>query len=92
MVYTVEMNDYPFRHSMAPTAAVAKGVNETSDEPKSRKICCQVLGVMIGIIIVAVVTSLSIFYSNHSTPSINVEETTTEYATKTHVSDVSFDV
>ena len=65
MVYTVEINDDPYRHSMAATASATKTVNPTSYESKSRKICCQVLGVMIVIIIVAVVTSLSIFYSNH---------------------------
>ena len=65
MVYTVEMNDGLYRHSMAATASATKRVNQTSDEYKSRKICCQALGVMIGIIIVAVVTSLFVFYSNH---------------------------
>ena len=76
MVYTVEMNEDPFRHAMADTASVTKCVDQTSDASKSRKICCQILGVMIGIIIVAVVTSLSIFYSNHG------NETSTEAATK----------
>ena len=61
MVYSVEVNDDPHRHSMAGIASATKGVNQTSDESKSRKICFQVLGVMIGIIIVAVVTSLSVF-------------------------------
>ena len=64
MVYTVEMNDDPYRHSMAATESATKRVNQTSNESKSRKICYQVLGVMIVIIIVAVVTSLSVFYSN----------------------------
>ena len=50
MVYTVEINGDPYRHSMAATASATKSVNPTSDEPKSRKIFCQVLGVMIGII------------------------------------------
>ena len=77
MVYTVEMNEDPFRHAMADTASVTKCVDQTSDASKSRKICCQILGVMIGIIIVAVVTSLSVFYSNHG------KEVTTETPTKT---------
>ena len=65
MVYTVEMNDDPYRRSMAVTASATKRVNQTSYESKSRKICCHILGAMICIIIVAVVTSLSVFYSNH---------------------------
>ena len=65
MVYTVEMNDDPYRHSMAATASATKRGNQTSDESKSTKIWCQVFGVIIGIIIVALVTSLSVFYSKH---------------------------
>ena len=65
MVYTVEMNDHPYRHSMAHAAPASKRVNQTSDASKSGKICCQILGVLIGVTIVAVVSSLSVFYSNH---------------------------
>ena len=65
MVYTVEMNDAPYRHSMAVTASATKRVNQISGESKSRKICCHILGAMICIIIVAVATSLSVFYSKH---------------------------
>ena len=64
MVYTVEMNDAPYRHSMAVTASATKRVNQPGNESKSRKICCHILGAMICIIIVAVVISLSIFHSN----------------------------
>ena len=64
MVYTVEINDDPYRHSMAATASATKIVNPTSYESKSRKICCHILGAMICIIIVAVVISLSVFHSN----------------------------
>ena len=67
MVHTVEINADPYRHSVTAEASADEGIKKNGDtsKSKSKSTCCRVLGVIIGMILIAVVTAFSICYSNH---------------------------
>ena len=50
MVFTVEMNKDTSPTSLADTASEAESIKQNGDGSKSRKVCCQVMGVVKGLI------------------------------------------
>ena len=59
------MSSDPRRPSIVATASPAKSIDQRSDKYKSRKKWWIVLGVVIGVSVTIMVTSLSICYSDH---------------------------
>ena len=65
MVFTVEMNKDTSPTSLADTESEAGSIKQNCDGSKSRKVCCQVMWVVIGLILIATILPLSICSSKH---------------------------
>ena len=65
MVFTVEMKKGTSPTSLADTASEAESIKQNGDGSKSRKVCCQVMGVVIGLILIATILPLSICSSKN---------------------------
>ena len=73
MVHTVEINADPYRHSMTPEASTAKSIKKNRDKSKSKskRTCCKVIVVIIGVTFTAVVIAFSICHHKLSLLKVN---------------------
>ena len=70
MVFAVEMNKDTSPTSLTDTASEAESIKQNGDGSKSRKVCCQVMGVVIGLILIATILPLFICSFHHHKRSV----------------------